>query len=148
MINPFNRSKRYFVKFVRETSGGYEQIKQKEIKLGDKTVQYNKTSAYPLDLTKMTINIKNKAYLLIEIDKGQLNIGETTIESNTGIIDLILNTKIIRDLAQRLQPANNTNIFVAVICILLGVSVGYICGNIADISAIQYAITHIELPHW
>lgn len=146
LFNLLYSPKNYVLFLKRKGLNEFEQVKKKTIKPMSRTVELEKRT-YPIDMEKPFYHYRNKTYYTVDVDYGQVWAGVLLIAQNNSVIDMIMASKIIRDLAINIQPNKQiVGIGIAVVLILVGLFGGYALGNIFTMQGLQNGLAHIKLP--
>jgi hypothetical protein len=155
LSNPFRRKMIYRLIVVRDINGLRRELYKKKIKENERTFKYtkgkNKVGSVVLNWSEGFIwaTKKNVGYLMLDIDKGQLvlcdpkNKIQIDASYETGIA---VGEGILKNIFAALVSTSGGTlpILIALICIIMGVAIGFIFGNIAPITAIQQWLSTIH----
>jgi len=142
-----NAKDKYTAYICKEVAGRSKIIGKVKIKADTKLAKYKKTS-YPIDTTKPIFSLGLTNIYLIDVIRGQLQVGSTTEMASPEIVDAIFRREIVRQLvtAQGVvgQLANQWVLVIVVLaCGLLG---GYLIGNFVPINASTSTTVPVYYP--
>jgi hypothetical protein len=94
-----------------------------------------KKSLFPFDMSKPAFRRKNKWYYFVDVENGQISLGDTRTVMSPKLFDLIVKKELGKQLVSVLESVPLLgNLIMMLLGIGLGVAVGYIIGNFAPMS--------------
>lgn len=99
-------------------------IKRSKVSILTKQVNY-KTKTLTINCEKPTFTYKNKNFIIVDINSGQIYLDKNFIDENDELIDEILSNSIISQLIKSNISSFN-NWLMGLIFLVLGVCIGFI----------------------
>lgn len=126
---------KYVIAFCKGTAQLPIIIGKKKVKATSDLVRYKKHT-YPIDLHTPTYKRKSSFVYLFDIDEGQQKLKSNEQEFSKVLTDATFTDQIGKQLVAGLgKPSMSGDLIVGILCIIMGVAIGYILGNLLPMVA-------------
>lgn len=134
MFDLFKKDKR-IVLYARDVSGVLTVIKKSSVTPITSQVGFRDLK-FHFDIGKPLFRMKNVFYYVVDVRDGQITVSNNKDVVSPELIDSIMAKGIIKQLVSNIEDKpTSTMIIMFLLCIGIGISVGYIVGNFIPFGA-------------